>query len=373
VPQRVADAAQDYLLHHNANTHWHYPTSNETDAMIANSRQVLAEFFNCDDSEVVFGYNMTTLTFHLARALSWQWQPGDEVVVTELDHQANVAPWTVLQRERGITVRVAPFDPATGELEMARLAQLITPRTKLVAVGAASNAIGTVNDLEEIIIMARGVDALVYVDAVHAAPHILPDVRELDCDFMATSAYKYYGPHIGVLYARGSLTAELEVPRLDPAPPEMPERLETGTGNHEGMIGAAAAIEFLASHGAGKSLREQLRNSFAETHARCQLLMEQMWSGLAAVRGVTLYGPAPDRPRTPTIAFNLAGVHPDDVTRHLAQRGVFVSHGDFYASTVIDRLGVAPAGVVRAGAACYTSSEEVERLVHGVAELAVKR
>ena len=366
VAQPVLDAMQDYLVAHNANTHWEYPSSAETDAIISSSREVMADFLNCKPQEVVFGLNMTTLTFHLARSLGWSWEKGDEVIVTELDHHANIAPWRVLERERGITVRSVPFDVRTGELRMSELARCLTPRTKLVAIGAASNALGTVNDLEEVMMMARGVDALVFVDAVHAAPHILPDVKELDCDFLACSAYKFYGPHIGVMYARGELADKLAVPRLDPAPAEMPERLETGTGNHEGMAGAAAAVEYLASLATGSTRRERLQNSFAALHSRGQQLVEMLWEGLSQTKGVTLYGPSPDRPRTPTIAFNVKGKRPQDVARSLVRDGLFLSHGDFYAATVIERLQVGEDGVVRAGAACYTSAGEVERLVRAV-------
>ena len=370
VPRQVVAAMSDYLLEHNANTHWAYPTSEETDALIASSRATMADFLNCSSDEVAFGLNMTTLTFHVARALGWLWGKGDEIIVTDLDHHANIAPWKVLERERGVTVRSVPFNIENGELRMSELARLLTPRTRLVAIGAASNALGTVNDLEEIMMMVRGVDALAYVDAVHAAPHILPDVRELDCDFLACSAYKFHGPHIGVMYARRDIANNLDIPRLDPAPAEMPERIETGTGNHEGMAGAAAAVDFLADLSSGDSRRSRLQQTFAALHARGQKLVERMWSGLQRIDGVTLYGPAPDRPRTPTIAFNVRGKSAEHVARQLSQSGLFVSHGDFYAATVIEKLGVAPEGVVRAGAACYTNEDDVERLVDGVRRLA---
>ena len=366
VPQSVVDSMQDYLLNHNANTHWAYPSSEETDKLIADSRVTLADFLNCSPDEVAFGLNMTTLTFHVARALGWMWGKGDEILITDLDHHANIAPWRVLERERGVTLRSVPFDPRSGELMMNELARQLTPRTKLVAIGFASNALGTINDLEEIMLVARDVDALVYVDAVHAAPHVLPDVKELDCDFLACSAYKFYGPHIGVMYARRELANSFDIPRLEPAPSEMPERIETGTGNHEGMVGAAAAVDFLASLTPGDNRRSRLSGTFDALHARGQKLVERMWSGLRQINGVTLYGPEPDRPRTPTVAFTLRGKSPEQVTRELAQKGVFVSHGDFYAATVIEKLGRQPDGVIRAGAACYTSEDDVERLIEAV-------
>lgn len=370
VPRVVTDAVTDYLLNHNANTHWCYPTSVETDGMLNNSRAAFADFLNCGADEVAFGMNMTTLTFHVSRALGWSLQAGDEILVTDLDHHANVAPWRELEREQGIKLVSAPFDKATGELNMIELSRLITPRTRIVAIGAASNALGTINDLEEIMIMVRDVDALVYVDAVHSAAHQLPDVKELDCDFLVCSPYKFYGPHIGVMYMRKEIGERMRVPRLDPAPSDMPEKLETGTQNHEGMIGAAAAVDFLASFGKGATRRESLASSYDTLHKRGQRQIELMWEGLRGVNGVTVYGPSPKRPRTPTIAFTVAGRSSENVAKMLVDHGIFVSHGDFYATTVIEKLGLGADGVVRAGAACYTSDDEVERLVRGVAEIA---
>ena len=217
VPAAVVAAMEDYLLHHNANTHWHYPSSAETDAAIAQARQTLGEFVNAAPDEIVFGANMTTLTFHLARALGRGYQPGDEIVVTELDHHANIDPWRALVRDRGVTVRMARLDPGSGQLDMEDLARAIGPRTRLLAIGAASNALGTINDLPRALAMARAAGALTFVDAVHFAPHALPDVRKLDCDFLACSAYKFYGPHVGVLYGRRRLLDGLDVPRVEPA------------------------------------------------------------------------------------------------------------------------------------------------------------
>ena len=369
VPRVVVDAMNDYLFHHNANTHWRYPTSVETDAAIASARSTVAEFLGAAPAEVAFGANMTTLTFHLARALGWRWSRGDEVVVTELDHHANIAPWRTLERERGVVVRAVPFDVATGQLDWPALERSIGARTRLVAIGAASNAIGTINDIARASALARAAGALTFVDAVHFAPHALIDVRAIGCDFLACSAYKFYGPHIGILYGRLPLFEELEIPRLAPAPDTAPERWETGTGNHEGMVGAAAAIDFLASLAGGTDRRSALTATFAELHRRGQPLVERMISGLAAIDGVRLYGPPASAPRTPTIAFTIRGRTTDVVADRLADEGLFLSNGDFYAATVIERLGVGD-GVVRAGAACYTTEEEVERLIAAVARLA---
>jgi cysteine desulfurase family protein (TIGR01976 family) len=370
VPGAVVEAMADYLYHHNANTHWPYPTSEETDAMIAGARLALADFLAASPVEIAFGANMTTLTFHLARALGRAWSSGDTVVVTELDHHANVAPWRALERERGITVASVPLIPDTGQLDWARLKELLASKPTLLAIGAASNALGTVTDVRRASAMARDAGALSFVDAVHFAPHQLVDVGEIGCDFLACSAYKFYGPHIGVLFGREELLRRLDVPKLAPAPETAPERMETGTGNHEGIVGAAAAVDFLASFGQGDTRRARLQSSFAELHARGQGLLQRLWDGLSEIDGVTLYGPSPGLPRTPTVAFTLSGRAAHDVARQLADFGVFVSSGDFYATTVVQRLGLKD-GLVRAGCACYTSEEEVDRLIHGVAELSM--
>jgi cysteine desulfurase family protein (TIGR01976 family) len=369
VPRPVGDAMADYLYRHNANTHWAYPTSAETDALLDASRAALADFLGASADEIAFGANMTTLTLHLARTLVRDWAPGDEIVVTELDHRANVDPWREAARDRGLVVRMARVDTAAGTLDWDHLRSLVGPRTRLLAIGAASNALGTVTDVAAAAELARAVGALTFVDAVHYAPHHLVDVRVFGCDFLACSAYKFYGPHVGVLYGRRDLVARLDAPRLVCAPDAPPERLETGTQNHEGMVGAAAAVDFLASLGAGATRRERLASAFGMLHERGQRLLSRLWAGLAAADGVTLYGPTPDRPRTPTVSFTVDGLDAETVTRALAEHGVWTSHGDFYASTVVERLGRARDGLVRAGCACYTSEDDVERLVAGVRRL----
>lgn len=368
VPRVVVETMEDYLYHHNANTHWRYPSSVETDAMLAAAREALADFLGATPEEVAFGANMTTLTFHLARALGRDWGPGDEVVVTDLDHHANVAPWRALERDRGVTVRSAPMDPS-GQLDWKVLESMIGPRTRLLAIGAASNALGTVSDVARGADLVHSAGGLCFVDAVHYAPHVLVDVLRLGCDFLACSAYKFYGPHVGVLYGRTELVRRLDVPKLAPAPDHAPERLETGTLNHEGIAGAAAAVGFLASLATGPSRREQLARSYGELHARGQQLVSRLWLGLAAVPGVRLYGPEPGRPRTPTVAFTVAGRSSEEVAARLARDGLFVSHGDFYAATVVQRLGLEREGLLRAGCACYTTEEEIDRLVEAVGRL----
>ncbi len=373
VPKVVADRMADYLLHHNANTHWVYPTSEETDAALIAARQALADFLGAAPTEIAFGANMTTLTFHLARALGRSWGPGDEVVVTELDHHANVAPWAALVKERGITLRTVRFDPGTGELDWTDLEQALSPRVRLLAVGAASNALGTVTDATRAARLAHAAGALCFVDAVAYAPHCLVDVRAIDCDFLACSPYKFYGPHLGVLYGRERLLAALDVPKLIPASNAAPERMETGTQNHEGIVGAHAAVDFLAGLGQGASRRERLRDAFERLHQSAERQITRLWTGLAEIRGVRLFGPPPGRPRTPTLALTLAGYPSESLARALAELGVFVSNGDFYATTVIERLGQTEHGVLRIGCACYTSDEEVERVIGGIAALAARR
>jgi cysteine desulfurase family protein (TIGR01976 family) len=370
VPRAVGDALVDYLYRHNANTHWEYPTSAETDAALDAARRAFAELFNSSHEEIAFGANMTALTLHLSRALGRRFKAGDEIVVTELDHHANVDPWRELARDLGLNVRTVPLVTETGQLDWDAYAGLLNERTRLVAVGAASNALGTVNDVRAAARLAHERGALVFVDAVHYVPHALADVREWGCDFLACSAYKFNGPHVGVLYGRLDLLQSLEFHRLKPAPGYAPENAESGTLNHEGIVGAAAAVDFLASLSrAGGTRRARLADAFGELHARSSRLVKILWDGLSEIGGVRLYGPPPGAARTPTVAFTLDGVASSEVARRLARRGVFVSHGDFYAQTVVERLGLGEEGLVRAGCAVYTTDDEIARLVEGVRTL----
>src|SRR5213596_3273062 len=346
VPRTVVEAINDYLYRHNANTHWAYPTSEETDARIDSARSVLADFLNAGSTEIVFGANMTTLTFHLARALGRSYEREDEILVTELDHHANIAPWRTLEKECGVKVRTVKMIPETGELNWDDFSRQLTERTKLVAIGAASNALGTINDVKRAGEMAHSFGAKIFVDAVHYAPHELIDVRDWNCDFLACSAYKFYGPHIGILYGRHDLLGSLDFPKLIPAPDSAPERAETGTQNHEGIAGAAAAVDFLASLAPGATWRERLELAFSQLHERGKALIEQLWNGLQEMNRVRVFGPTPDKARTPTIAFTINDMSSTQVAKRLAERGLFLSDGDFYAMTVIERLG--QPGVVRA-------------------------
>ncbi len=420
VPRSVAGAVSDCLLHHNANAGWAYPTSVETDAILDGARRAMADFLGCAPDEVAFGANMTTLTFHVSRAIGRGLAPDAEIVVTELDHHANVDPWREMARDRGLVVHTVPLIPDRGTLDYGALESLLSPRTGVVAVGIASNALGTVNDLPRIADLARSrTDALLFADAVHSAAHELVDVADPGFDFLVCSPYKFYGPHAGVLYGRRDLVEALDIPRLLPAPDASPERLETGTLNHEGIAGVRAAVDFLASlagwrdldadagariprvpgwsanglpeeggghvrrptessgerfRGPESARRAALRRTFEGLHARGESLFAALWEGLDGHPAVRLYGPPPGEPRTPTLAFAVEGLEAREVARRLAgEHGVYCSHGDFYASTVIERLGMTGPGLVRAGCACYTTAEETDRLVEGVLEIAETR
>ena len=369
VPRYVVEKMSDYLYHHNANTHWNYPTSAETDAALEHARGVCAEFLNASPSEIAFGANMTTLTLHLSRSLGLNYSTGDEIVVTELDHHANIDPWRRLAVERGVTIHTVRMDTESGQLNWDDLERFVGPKTKILAIGAASNALGTINDLGRAVELAHNAGALVFVDAVHYAPHALIDVQQLDCDFLAMSAYKFYGPHAGALYAKQSLYEQINFPTLVPAPDYAPENAESGTQNHEGIVGTAAAVEFLASLGGESNLRESLGAAFQEIHLRNMQLFDRLWQELSAMPNVTLYGPPPDLARTPTLAFTIDGCTSSEAARRLSEKGLFLSHGDFYAATLVDRLRLRPEGLIRAGCACYTTTEEIDRLIDALNQL----
>ncbi len=375
VPTVVVDAIGDYLLHHNANTHWSYPSSQETDALLLDARHVYAAFFNAPGPEwVSFGQNMTTITFHLARALARQWGDGDEIVVTELDHHGNVDPWRHAAEDFGVTVRTVPLAADGISLDMDALAATLSSRTRLLAIGAASNAIGTISDVAEAAVLARAVGALVFVDAVHYAPHTLVDVTALGCDMLACSSYKFYGPHQGILCARPELIASLRLPKLRPAPALPPDALETGTQSHEGIVGAAAAVRFLASIAGPiepdtRSLRPALVASYARLHDDAAPLVDRLWEGLGAIDGVTRYGRSPGEPRTPTVSFVMRGRTSHRIASRLVDDGLFVSSGDFYAQTLVERLGHGEDGLVRIGCACYTTSAEIDRLLAALSRM----
>jgi cysteine desulfurase family protein (TIGR01976 family) len=369
VPRRVAEAMTDYLLHHNANTHWEYATSRETDQALLEARGALADWIGGAPDEIVFGANMTTLTFHLGRALARGWRAGDAVVVTELDHHANSDTWRSLAKERGLEIRTVRMR-SDGRLDEEDLEAKLTRGTRLLALGAASNALGTINDVARLTRQAHAVGALVFVDGVHYAAHHIVDVAAWDCDFFACSAYKFYGPHVGVLWGRREAIERLDAPRLEPAIPSSPDRLETGTLNHEGIVGAGAAVDFLASLlEADLPRRERLALVSRALAERGDKLLRQLWEGLRAIPGVELYGLPPGGPRTPTVSFTRAGATATEIAAALGEQGIFVSSGDFYATTVARVLGHERDGLVRVGCAAYTTAEEIERLLEALRTL----
>ena len=368
VPRFVVERMNEYLYHHNANTHWNYETSRETDRLIDESREAFSDFFNASPDEIVFGQNMTSLTFHLSRSLARDFSKGDEIIVTDLDHHANIDTWLALEKDRGVTIKALPFDNETGQLKLDLLPEFLNERTRLVAIGAASNAIGTINDVKSVIAMASETGALTFVDAVHFAPHNLLDVKDIGCDFLACSAYKFYGPHIGVMYGRRALLEKIDFPKVRPAPDSAPERIETGTLNHEGMVGAAAAVDFIASLGRGNTRREKLGDAFSLIHDRDVRLTEQLWNGLSQIDSVKIYGPKPDVSRTSLVSFTVGDHKSRDVAGFMSDRGLFLSHGNFYAATVVERLGLTGQGLLRAGCSVYTTSNDVQRLIDGIRE-----
>ena len=388
-PREVVDAVADYLLNHNANTHWEYPTSHETDAIIESARQTFGDFLNAAPAEIVFGPNTTSMIYHLSRALGRTMGPGDEIVITELEHHANVAPWQALVAERGVTLRVAELDTEYGQLNWDDFQRQVNKRTRMVAFGAGCNALGTVNKFRDAVALAHSVGALALVDAVHYAPYFLCDVKEMDCDFLTCSAYKFYGPHVSVFYGKRDLLETIDFPKLQPAPDTAPERVEMGTLNHEGIAGAAAAVDFYASlanlgtrsdgdrvsgsdriKNSSPDRRAALKQSFAGLRDHSSPQIKRLWHSLARIKGIRMYGPPADAERTPTVSFTIEGVASTEVARRMAVRGLFVSHGDFYAQTVVDRLGLQPEGLVRVGCACYTSDDEIERLIEAIKEIA---
>ncbi|MBD1852714.1 cysteine desulfurase-like protein [Leptolyngbya sp. FACHB-711] len=379
VPQRVIDAITNYLLTANANQHGAFATSVYTDALVNQARAAVADFLGCDAGEVVFGANMTTLTFAISRAIGRLLQAGDEIVVTQLDHDANVSPWLAL-KERGVIVRTANIHLEDCTLDLVDLERQITPRTKLVAIGYASNAVGTINNVAQIIKLAHAVGAATFVDAVHYAPHGLINVRSLDCDFLVCSAYKFFGPHVGILYGKREHLARLYPYKVLPAPNEVPCRWETGTLNFEGLAGVVACIDYLAELGrriisTATDRRQALMTAMVAIQEYERSLSDSLIPHLLEIPGLTLYGiqnPAHFVWRTPTIAFRLAGYSPAELAGALGDRGIFAWHGHFYALNLIQHLGLeARGGLLRIGCTHYNTPEEIYRLLHTLHELAV--
>ncbi len=378
VPQRVIDAISDYLARNNANTGGAYATSRNTDVVLANARSAMADFLNCDPREVVFGANMTALTYAISRSIGRELKPGDEILLTLLDHDANFSPWKALE-EDGIVIRTVDVNPSDCTLDMDDLAGKLSPRTKLVAVGCASNAVGTINDVKAIIRMAHEVGALSYLDAVHSAPHHLTDVRALDCDFLVCSTYKFFGPHMGVLYGKAKHLERLRPYKVRPNSDDIPYRWEWGTLNHECIAGITACVEYLADLGRRASSeqpatrREALVAAFEAIHTYEQGLMAELLPGLLAIPGLKLYGiadPARMNERCPTFAARIEGHTPHELATKLGDRGFFLWDGMYYAINLAELLGVSQSGgFLRIGLTHYNTPEEVRGLLKALHEI----
>ena len=371
VPQRVIDAISNYLKHNNANTGGAYATSRNTDAMIAAARSAMGDFLHCDADEIVFGPNMTSLTFAMSRSIGRELNAGDEILLTHLDHDANVSPWRALE-ERGVTIRMAEVHEDDCTLDIDDLARKITPKTKLVAVGYASNAVGTINDVKKIVELAHGQRAMAYIDAVHYAPHGPIDVQDLGCDFLVCSTYKFFGPHMGVLYAKREHLKRLTPYKVRANTNAIPNRWEWGTLNHECIAGITACVDYLADLGrhsdpSVSTRREAILTAFQAIHAHERELMEALIAGLLRIPGLKLYGirePNCFDQRCPTIAVRIAGHTPLELATKLGDRGIFTWDGNYYALNLTERLDVEKdGGFLRIGLAHYNTMEEVTRLL----------
>ncbi len=378
VPQRVIDAISNYLRDSNANTHGAFATSERTRQVVTEGRAAMADFLNCSPREVVFGPNMTTLTYALSRAVGRELGPGDEIVLTWLDHEANVSPWKALE-ERGVTVRLVDFRQDDCTLDMDDLRRKITDRTRLVAVGYASNAVGTINPVEEIIRIAHEHGALAFIDAVHYAPHGLIDVEALGCDFLVCSTYKFFGPHMGVLYGQDEYLERFRPYQVRANTLEIPGCWEWGTLNHEGIAGITACVEYLADLGrhvdpAVATRRQALEVAYQAIHEHEHELIVKLVKGLLAIPGLKFYGitdPDSFEHRCPTVAVRIAGHPPRELSEKLGERGFFTWDGNYYAIGVTERLDVEnDGGFLRIGLAHYNTAEEVERLLVALRQIA---
>ena len=369
-PQTVIESMASVLTAGVSNLGGGYGASRLAVRTMAHGRRTMAAFFNCRPEEVVFGQNMTSLTFAASRALASTWEPGDAIVLTSLDHDANFTPWVMAAADAGVEVRIAEYDTRNGLLDPEALTDLIDDRVKLIAVCLASNAIGTVVDIAPIAAVAREVGALVYVDAVHAGPHLLPDVAAMGADFLVASAYKFFGPHTGIMYGRHELLAELDAYKVRPAPSDPPGKWETGTQSFESIAGVAAAVEYLADLGDGKHLRERLADAYGRIAAYESGLGQRFLDGIADMDHVDLYGPPTLESRVSTFAISVDGHTPAEVASHLIKEGIYVWSGHYYAVNVMDRLGVLEGGgLVRIGFVHYNTVEEVDRTLAGLRSL----
>jgi len=380
VPEQVIDAVTNYFTGANANTCGAFETSRRNDAILASTRQAMADFFHCDADEVIFGQNMTTITFALSRALGRELRLGDEIVITQLDHDANVAPWRALE-EMGIVIRQVDIREADCTLDLEDLKRKLTNKTKLVAVGYASNAVGTINPVAEITRLAHAAGALMFIDAVHYAPHGPIDVRELDCDFLVCSPYKFFGPHMGTLYGKREHLLRFRPYKVRPAPDTLPDRWETGTQVQELIAGIGAAVDYIAEVGrrsdpGAKDRRSALMAAYRVTRQHEMTLLVRLIPGLLAIPGLHFYGitdPQRFHERCSTVSVRIGDHHPTDIAKFLGDRGIFTWDGNYYAMNLAERLGVQDkGGFLRIGLVHYNTADEVDRLVSGLREFVAR-
>jgi cysteine desulfurase family protein (TIGR01976 family) len=374
VPESVIDAMAGFMRAGGSNHGGPFASSRETDAVTESARSAIADLFGATPDEIAFGQNMTSLTLSVSRALGATWGPGDNVVVTRLDHDANVWPWVIAARDASAEVRWLDFDPDDGcRLKTETIGELIDDRTRLVAMTHASNAVGTITDPRPVIEAAHAVGALTFVDAVHYSPHGLVDVAALGTDFLVASAYKFFGPHTGCLYGRSEVLDGVEAYKIRPAPDEPPDKWETGTQSFESLAGVTAAVDYLASLGFGETRRDLVRSAMERIGAYEQSLSARFLDGIARTSGVSLYGRTVTDARTPTFAVSVDGTHPDAVAETLGDQGIFVWSGDYYAVEVMNRIGVADqGGLVRIGFAHYNTAGEVDRVLAALEQLAAE-
>jgi len=381
IAKQSLDRINRYLIECNANHGGAFATSIASDAVLDEAHQAMADFYNASSAqEIVFGNNMTTLTLYISRSISREWKEGDEIVVTRLDHDANVTPWVLAAQDRGVKVNWVDFDVEDGTLKLDDLQRALERKPRLLAVGYASNGLGTINPVAKIIKMAHDVGTMVYVDAVQYAPHGPVDVQKLDCDFLVSSSYKFFGSHAGILYGKRELLEKLFVYKVRPAINELPGKFETGTQNHEGIAGVLGAIEYFEwvgktfggeyldrlREGNYQGRRLDLKRAMLAIHAYELELSRALLSALESVPGLHLYGltdPQRLEDRVATFSFRLKDLHPRKVAEQLAEQGIYVWDGNYYALNITERLGVEDSGgMVRVGAAHYNTLQEVERL-----------
>jgi cysteine desulfurase family protein (TIGR01976 family) len=377
VPQRVIDAMSGFMLRGGSNHGGLFVTGRETDATLEAARAAMADLFHANANEVAFGQNMTSLTFAFSRAVSRTWQPGDEIIVTWLDHDGNIAPWFLAAEDRGVQVRWLDINPADGTLRYDLLPDLLNEKTRLLAITWASNALGSITQMQRVVPVAHAAGALVYVDAVHYAPHDLIDVQAIDCDFLVCSAYKFFGPHTGVFYGKCDLLDSIRAYKVRPAPADPPEKWETGTQSFESLAGVCAAVDYLGSLGEGSSRRARIVDAMTAIKAHGEMLSQRFLEGARDVPGLRVYGITDLKrlhERTPTFAVTLAGYRPDEVARLLGEQGIFVWNGDYYAVAPMERLGVLDkGGLVRIGFTHYNTEAEVDRVLQELRVLADQR